>query len=71
MRKFSSTPLFAQVKEKELMKGWLTKVMNGPPLFALLGQDRELCKIQFLNFNQSVNQSINLKTLLKSVSMIV
>ena len=40
-------------------------------LHLLLGQDRELCKIQFLNFNQAVNQSINLKTLLKSVSMIV
>ena len=26
MRKFSSTPLFAQVKEKEIMKGWITKV---------------------------------------------
>ena len=26
MRKFSGTPLFAQVTEKEVMKGWLTKV---------------------------------------------
>ncbi|KAJ7357395.1 Pleckstrin y domain-containing H member 2 [Desmophyllum pertusum] len=29
MRKFSSTPLFAQVKDKEFMKGWLTKVKHG------------------------------------------
>ena len=56
MRKFSSTPLFAQVKDKELMKGWLTKVMVH--LRFLLGWDRGLGKIQFLNFNQSINQSI-------------
>ncbi|XP_022810522.1 pleckstrin homology domain-containing family H member 2-like isoform X3 [Stylophora pistillata] len=29
MRKFSSTPLFAQVKDKEIVKGWLTKVKHG------------------------------------------
>ncbi|XP_068729703.1 pleckstrin homology domain-containing family H member 1-like isoform X1 [Montipora capricornis] len=29
MRKFSSTPLFAQKTEKEVMKGWLTKVKHG------------------------------------------
>ncbi|XP_044163612.1 pleckstrin homology domain-containing family H member 1-like isoform X1 [Acropora millepora] len=29
MRKFSGTPLFAQVTEKEVMKGWLTKAKHG------------------------------------------
>ena len=57
MRKFSSTPLFAQVKDKELMKGWLTKVMVH--LRLLLGWDRELGKIQFLNFNLLIDWSIN------------
>ena len=46
MRKFSSTPLFAQVKEKELMKGWLTKV-NRSTLVCSQGRIKTSVKYNF------------------------